>query len=222
MHRHVPARSVLIIVVIALGAAAHAQSATLAVTFTERSLTFTGVTPGGRVAVFGVARELLATSPPTPATVVRSELLTDADRDGIARLEFSSPVPRLGMWAAVDLQSGAHTAFATPGFEPHRIELVPELLRNDNGGQLKKLEWPFAELDVFVVRPREGAWRFYASKASGADENRDNGNRLLRIDLSSMTAIGDTAPGPRNFRHGDIVAIFDRGEFQYGILEVGR
>lgn len=218
---HFFARSVFITAILTISAGVLAQDA-LTVTFGDQSITFSGVTSGGRLAVFGVAREALNTKPVTPATVIRAEILSDSDGDGVVRLDLPVRVPALGMWAAADLQSGAHTAFPTPGYSPRSIALVPELLRNDNAGQLRKLEWPFGEIDVFLVRPREGAWRFYASKASGADENRSNGNRLLKVDLSSMVRISDSPEGPRNFRHGDIVAIFDRGEMQYGILEVGR
>jgi hypothetical protein len=216
------ARSVIVCAVFMVLAVEGRGQTTLAVTFGEQSITFSGVTPGGKLAVFGVARELLNTSPAIPAIVVRAEILADADRDGVVRFDLPIRVPRLGMWAATDLENGAHMAFPTPGYSPRLITVGSELLRNDNGGQLRKLEWPFSEIDVVVMRPREGAWRFYASKASGADENRDNGNRLLRVDLRSMTAIGQSPEGPHNFRNGDIVAIFDRSEMQYGIIEVGR
>ncbi len=198
-------------------------AAELTVAFGERSLTFAGVTPGGKLAVFGVAREPLPDrSPLVPAAVVRAEVLTDSDRDGVVRFDLTVPVPRFGMWAAADLESGAHTAFSTPEYQPRRIALVPDLVRNDNAGQLRKLEWPLGELDLFLARPGEGAWRYYASKASGSDENRDNGNQALRIDIAGMIPIGATAEGPKKFRNGDIVAVFDRGEMQYGILEVGK
>lgn len=193
----------------------------LQVEFGPRSVTFNGVTPGGTLIVFGVAREMLNTMPVTPAIVIRAESLVDLDRDGIVRLDLPVPVPRQGMWAAVDLASGTHMAFPTIGYEPRRVDVDDELLRNDNAGQLKKLEWPFAELDILVVRPGEGAWRFYASKASDADENRGK-SHALRLDLGNMTPLGSFPVGPGKFRKGDIVAIFDRGEMQYGILEVGR
>jgi hypothetical protein len=193
----------------------------LDVEFGTRSLTFTGVTPGGTLIVFGVAREPLNTTPVTPAIVVRAETLSDPDRDGIVRLDLPGPVPHLGMWAAVDLASGTHMAFPTLGYEPRLIEVDERLLRLDNAGQLKKLEWPFAEIDVLLVRPAEGAWRFYASKSSVLDENRGQ-HHALRVDLGEMTPIGSTPDGPGKFRKGDIVAIFDRRELQYGILEVGR
>src|SRR5688572_31038304 len=87
----------------------------LKVAFGPRSLTFTGVTPGGTLIVFGVAREPLNTTPITPAIVVRAESLIDLDGDGTVRLDLPVPVPRQGMWAAVDLAIGTHAAFPTPG-----------------------------------------------------------------------------------------------------------
>lgn len=195
--------------------------AKLSVGFGPRSITVAGVTPGGTLIVFGVAREPLNTIPVTPAIVVRAETLVDLDRDGIVSLEFPGAVPRLGMWAAVDLTSGIHAAFSSPLYEPRRIAVDDELLRHDNAGQLKKLEWPFSELDVLVVRPGEGAWRFYASKSSAADENRGE-KHTLRVDLGNMTPIGNAPAGPGKFSKGDVIAIFDRLELQYGIMEVGR
>ena len=205
-----------------LSVARMAYAAALTTEFGDRSLTFRGVTPGGRLAVYGVAREPLPTHPVTPATVVRAEILTDTNNDGVIQWTLSVPVPQLGMWAAVDLSSGGHAAFATPDYEPRLIALVPALLKNDNAGQVRKLEWPFGEIDIFVARPGQGAWRLYASKSSLLDENRDNGNRLLRIDVANMIRIGDSPEGPVKFRKGDVVAIFDRGLMQYGILEVGQ
>ncbi len=192
----------------------------LKVTFSKRTLTFSGVTPGGKVAMFGLAREALNTTPITPATVVRAEILTDTDGDGVVRLTLAADVPPFGMWAAADLGSGAHLAFPTPGYEPRLVRLMPDLFRNDSAGQLRKIEWPFGEIDVFVARPGEGAWRSYASKTSALDENRANGIVSLRFDAANMIAIGDSPEGPSSFQEGDIVAIFDRREMQYGMIEV--
>jgi hypothetical protein len=199
-----------------------ASAAALTTEFGNRSLIVHGVTPGGSVAVFGLAREPLQTHPATPATVVRAEILKDTDGDGTVQLTLSVPVPRMGMWAVTDLSSGASAAFPTTGYEPRLIALDPDLLKNDNAGQLRKLDWPLSEIDVFVARPGEGAWRFYASKESLLDENRSTGNRSLRIDILNMVPIGDSPDAPHNFHKGDVVAIFDRREMQYGILEVGH
>jgi hypothetical protein len=200
----------------------NASAAVLTTEFADRALIVHGVTPGGAVAVFGLSREPLQTHPVTPATVVRAEILTDTDGDGIVQLTLAVPVPRMGMWAVVDLKSGDSAAFPTPGYEPRLIALVPDLLKNDNAGQLRKVDWPFSDIDMFVARPSVGAWRYYASKASLLDENRDDHNGSLRIDVANMTPIGSSPDAPHNFHKGDVVAVFDRREMQYGILEVGH
>jgi hypothetical protein len=156
-----------------------------------------------------------------PAVVIRAEILEDIDGDGVVRMDLPVKVPVLGMWSAVDLSTGANLLFPTPGFEP-RLVAIDDLLRNDGVGQLRKIEWPFSQIDLFVVRPGQGAWRSFASKESERDENHGLGSGSLRIDASDMIPIGDSTAGPGNFRHGDIVAIFDRREMEYGILEVGR
>jgi len=193
---------------------------TASVSFSDRVLTFSGLAPGEQLALFALSREARG-KVPVLETVVRAEILSDSDGDGVVRFELPL-VPIQAMWAAVGLTSGAHAAFPTPGYEPRRVSLLPDLVRNDNAGHLSKVEWPFSQMDIFVVRPGEGAWRHYASKASALDENKDNGKKALRLDLSNMTPVGNSPEGPRRLRNGDIVAVIDRYEMQYGILEVGR
>jgi hypothetical protein len=195
----------------------------LKVMFGVQSLSIYGVAPGGSLVLFGVAREPLSNrTPVVPAVVIRAEILEDEDRDGIVQLDLPGKVPVMGMWSAVDLSTGANLLFPSPGFQPRRIAIGPELVRADEAGDLRKIEWPFGQMDVLVVRPGWGAWRQFAAKTSAQDENRSNGTISLRIDASDMTPIGDSAPGPGAMQPGDIVAIFDRHEMQYGILEVGR
>jgi hypothetical protein len=174
------------------------------------------------VVLFGVAREMKDTKPPIPTVVVRAEILSDSDRDGVVRLDLASAVPRRGMWSVADLESGANLAFSTPGYDPPRIDFA-DLLPRNNPGQDNKVEWAFGEIDLMVARPGRdgGAWRFYASKDSLFDENRNNGRRL-KLDLSHLTPIGDSPAVPAKFRNGDIVAVFDREGMQYGIMEVGK
>jgi hypothetical protein len=195
----------------------------LEVTFAAQSLTVRGLTPGGSLVLFGVAREpLINTTPAVPAVVVRAEILTDKDRDGVVRLDLPTNIPAMGMWSAVELSSGRHLLFPSPGFEPRLVSVGADLVRTDSAGDLRKIEWPFSQIDLLVVRPGTGAWRQFASKGSMGDENRSNGFVSLRIDAGNMTPIGNSLAGPGTFRSGDIVAIFDRRDVQYGILEVGK
>ena len=199
-HRH---RRAARIVLLCLGVAAAASAADnptpLVLSFSQQAITVSSATPGGKVILFGVGREMSDSHPPTPRTVRRMQVLTDDDHDGVVRYDLQRTIPRMAMWAAVDLTSGGRVAVPSPGFEPVRIPVTPDLVKNDNAGQLKKLEWPFAEMDLLLVRPGTGAWHLYASKYSGLDENAANRNPL-RIDIERMSPIGDAPEAPKQFR----------------------
>ena len=136
------------------------------------------------------------------------------------RLDLGEPVPPLAIWFVADLGSGSHVMSATPGYEPPRLTLT-NALKNDSAGQVKKLEWPFAEMEIVLVRPGVGAWDVYAAKYSGMDENAAN-QQPLRIDVSRLAAVGNSGQAPNNFRPGDVVALIDTRWMQYGVIEVGR
>jgi hypothetical protein len=200
---------------------AAAEAPPLAIRFAQQSITISGVTRGGSILVVGVAHELRGSPPRVPTVVRRAEILRDTDGEGEVRLDVPGGVPRMALWAAIDMVNGAHAAFSSPETDARSVELVPDLVRSDNAGQLRKIEWPFAEIDLFIVRPGMGAWQLYASKASGLDENRHNQNPL-RLDVESTIPIADSPAAPRAIRSGDVIVIFDRRGMQYGILEVGR
>ena len=211
------------ILLLCFGGAAGARAADapvpLILSFSQQVVTVSAATPGGKVILFGVGREMSDSHPPAPRTVRRMQVLTDDDHDGILRYDLQRAIPRMAMWAAVDLTSGAHIAAPSPGFEPVRVSVTPDLVKNDNAGQLKKLEWPFAEMDLLVVRPGSGAWHLYASKYSGLDENAANQN-ALRIDVERMIPIGDSPAPPKQFKKDDVIALFDPRWMQFGIVEV--
>lgn len=199
----------------------HAAPSPLTVRFSERAITVEGATAGGNVVYFGLARELTATATPVRTLVRYAEVIADGDRDGTVRLEFASGVPAIGMWAVVDLSTGRHAAIPTPGYDPVRLDFTPQLLKKDNAGQLRKLQWPLAEMDVLLVRPGEGAWRIHAAKHSARDENRGKQD-VLRLDVEAMTAIGNSPPPPKHIKNGDVLAVMDPRWMQYGILEAGK
>jgi hypothetical protein len=185
----------------------------------ERAISVAGVTPGGRVALLGYTRQVAA-GPQQPMKEGPYSEFLDADRDGIVRLDFESGVPAQGMWAAVDLTTGDHVAFTSPGFDATRLNFT-ELARKDSVGQLRKIEWPLGQMDAFVVRPGEGVWSLFASAGSELDDNR-GGHGPLRLDLDSMKGVHTSKAPPSAFRPGDVIVVFDRYEMQYGTEVVGR
>jgi hypothetical protein len=205
--------------VMTLAFAVGAAAAPLGVQFGERSITVSEVTPGARVLIFAITRDVISTHPVFVGRIVVSTLLTDDDGDGRVLYDLGKPVPHQGMWVVVDVPSGRYVAAPTPGYEPVRLQLTPDVARNDNAGQLKKIEWPLSEIDVVVVRPGSGAWHLYASRGSELDENKD-ATGPLRLDLEAMHPIGDSPGAPKNLKKGDLVAVFHPRRMRFGVFEV--
>jgi hypothetical protein len=205
----------------AVASAASADRIPLTVQFLNETIVIGGATRGGNVVVFGVAREMSDGRPPVPRLVRRVEVLTDDDRDGVVHLELGKPVPHVAMWTFVDLSTGASAALPSPGYEPARLDLTEQLLKQDNAGQLKKLDLPFAEIDMLLVRPGTGIWRLNTGKYSQVDESK-HPEKPMRLDVESMLPVGNSPSAPHNFKPGDVLAIIDPRWMQYGLLEVGK
>jgi hypothetical protein len=217
-------RTVLVLCLLftaAVAGAATADRTPLTVQFFDEAIVIGAVTRGGNVAVFGVAREMSDGHPPLPRLVRRVEVLADQDRDGMVRLELGKPVPHVAMWTFVDLSTGASAALPSPGYEPTRLDLTEQLLKQDNAGQLKKLDLPFAEIDMLLVRPGTGVWRLNTAKYSQADESK-HPEKPIRLDVESMLPVGNSPAAPHNFKPGDVLAIIDPRWMQYGLVEVGK
>lgn len=196
-----------------------ADNASLTIGFATGVLTVEGVSPGDKVVVFATSVERMHTQPALYSPVHRTEVLADDDRNGSVRINLP-PDSVAGIWAVVDLKTGRYAISPTPGYAPERISLS-EWLKNDNAGQLRKLQWYLSEMDVLLVRPGDGAWQLYAAKDSGRDENR--GVRgPLRVDVASMTPVGFSGTAPHNFKPGDVLIVFHPTRLQYGALEVGK
>jgi hypothetical protein len=210
-------RTIVLVITLALGLGAAA--APLEVQFGERSLNVSQVTPGARVLIFAITRDVISTHPTFVGRIVVSALLTDDDGDGRVLYDLGKPVPHQGMWVVVDVASGKYVAAPTPGYEPVQLQLTPDVAKNDNAGQLKKIEWPLSEIDVVVVRPGSGAWHLYASRGSELDENKD-ATGPLRLDLEAMHPVGDSHGAPKNLKKGDLVAVFHPRRMRFGVFEV--
>jgi len=188
--------------------------------FSARSVTVSGVTNGGSVAFFAVAKEPTLSVPPIPLKTTHTLILHDEDGDGDVVLERELVVPVIGIWIAVDMTTGQWIASGSPGFV---AEVIPagELAKKDNAGQLRKLDLESSEADVLLVRPGAGAWSLFAARTGRLDESA-KGDRSLRVDIAGMRALGSSAAGPPAFRKGDIIAVIDARAMRYRVVEVGQ
>jgi hypothetical protein len=158
--------------------------------FEPNALVASGVTPKGKVAWFGVARELEDYA----ATLVRrDQILEDEDGDGKVRLDIGKPVPAQSVWVAVDLTSGAY-AVAVP--EGSRAAELPMPGRNPGRGGAGKPEWVEVNrrfLEIAVVRPGQGAWALTAGDGGRADDDgASDGSTRPRSPASATPATAAT------------------------------
>jgi hypothetical protein len=200
--------------------AADLKPAAPVITILDKAVVVSSITPGGKVLLFSTGREMSQTRPPVRQPARTAVVLSDDTHTGTVRYDARKPLPDMAVWLAVDFTSGSYALQATRGFEPPRVDLSGDVVKNDNAGQLRKIEWQVAEVEVVVARPGVGAWYVYAAKQSKLDENASN-TRPLRLDFDSLAPIGDSPANPHNFRKGDVVALFDPRWLQYGVTEVG-
>jgi hypothetical protein len=198
-------------------AAASSAAAPLAITFGATSVDVTGATAGGDVVFFGVAHEFSKSRQPVPQLIERAKIVT-ADANGSAHLALPEGVPLLAVWGVVDSVTGAYLIQATPGFPASKVD-ASTAVKGDSNGQLKKLDWPYAELELLLVRPGSGLWKLYAAKNADLDENRDP-RGFIRVDMKSFSPIGNSPSAPTHFERGDVLLIVDPGTMAYASLEV--
>src|SRR5258706_9855115 len=210
--------AVLSIVALATSVPAHAGS--LALTFGERSVTVSGLTPGGDLVLFAIAKEPANSVVPVPMKTVHAVVLHDDDHDGTVIFERQRAVPLIAVWVAVDLASGQWAASGSPGFDAQTIPLE-SFAKQDNAGHLRKLSALVPEMDVLLVRPGTGAWRIYTAKTSSLDENA-HGGRPLQIDVSGMIPLSNSLSKLDSIHPGDIIALIEPLSMRFAVQEVGK
>jgi len=204
----------------ALAISVPASASSLALTFGERSVTVEGVTPGGDVALFAIAKEPSNSVPRIPLKTTHAVVLHDDDHDGKVTFERQRTVPLIAIWVAVDIATGQWFASGSPGFDAQTIPLE-SLARQDNAGQLRKLSAQVPEMDVLLVRPGTGAWRIYAAKTSAIDEN-GRAARPLQIDVGGMIPLSNALSKLDSIHQGDIIALIEPQSMRFAVSEVGK
>jgi hypothetical protein len=206
--------------VVALAMSVPARAGSLLLTFGERSVTVSGATPGGNVVLFDIAKEARGSVVPIPTKTSQAVVLHDDDHDGTVMFERERTIPLIAVWIAVDLASGQWVVNGSPGFEAQNISLET-LAKQDNAGQLRKLSALVPEMDVLLVRPGTGAWRIYAAKTSGLDENA-HGERSLQIDVGQMIPLSASLPKLDAIHQGDVIALIEPQSMRFAVQEVGK
>jgi hypothetical protein len=183
-----------------------------AISFEPTAVVASGISPGGQVAWFGVARE----SEDHAARIVRRETVaTDDDRDGAVRLDLGREVPLVSIWVAVDLATG-QAALATPeGFPLRRIALPGAGAVSGESGP-DRLELNRGYLELLVVRPGTGIWGATVGDGGEADDDGASDGRVT-VALAHLRAGGTSPAAPQSFGPGDLLVAIDPNEMEVAV-----
>jgi hypothetical protein len=174
------------------------------ITFEEQSVVASGMSPGGQVVWFSVAKQIEGRM---ADFVRRDDLLIDEDGDGSVRFELGRDVPRQSIWVAVDLATG-EAAVATPeGYPLRDASLAPGRGRGEAG----RPDWSEEGrqlLELLVVRPGEGAWGLAFGDGGARDEDGRADGRITAA-LARLQAVGRSPAPPERFHPRDLVFAVD-------------
>jgi hypothetical protein len=186
------------------------------ISFEKDAVVASGVTPGGKVVWFSVAREI---SEHTATIVPRQQIVEDEGNDGTVRFELDGDVPFQSIWVAVDLKTGA-SAIGVPEGYPLRRYTVPagNLRRGES-----KADW-IAEtrgyVEVLLVRPDKGAW-WSPVGDGGIDDDDGVYDGHLVASLPRLEKVeGSTEQAPGSFAANDVVVIVDPNAMEVGLRQL--
>jgi hypothetical protein len=188
-----------------------------AVTLQEAAVVVTGVTPGGKVAVFGIARRSLEY---LERVERQEEILLDDDKDGAVMLELAEPLPPRSLWFAVDLAGGEFRA-ASPGGFPLRQLTLPANAIGTAGDDLKDRR-DFVE--VFLARPGvgagAGAWGLSAGDGGESDSDGRQ-DRFVKALLAEMVPLAGSPKPPEKMAPGDVLVLVDPNAMEFYAVRLG-
>ena len=181
----------------------------------ESQVVATGLTPGGRVAWLGFARERAGW---VTSVFHWEDLAASADATGQATLDLGRATPIKAVFVVVDVTTGAFAA-ASPADYPWATELpFPSSgmgLASDRNS-VASLRDDHNQLEVLVVRPRQGAWRATVSHDDAPATNQAQANVPgVVVGFAELTPWGNGPAGPGSLRPGDVVVAIDPGTIEY-------
>jgi len=166
----------------------------------------TGAPPGGRVALFGVAREFEAFR----ASLTRYDEMTETDDKGAGRFELPEgrAVSPRSVWVAVSLVDGELVIGAPDGWKVERLEFPAGGLDDER----RFFDGDGGLLDVLVVRSEAGAggveeagvWGLRTGDGGAMDRDGE-ANARISLAFSDLLALADAEPSPETLQARDVL-----------------
>jgi hypothetical protein len=203
----------LLVLALCPGAAAAVEPT---ISIEPQAIVASGLTPGGQVVWFGVARQIAERT----ATLVRRErIATDDDKDGSVRLELGQPVPFQSIWVTVDLATGAAAVAVPEGYPLRQVDLPGRDL-HAGGGKPDWVEDDRGYVEILLVRPGEGAWVATVGDGGAEDDDGAYDGRLV-ASLAHLHGVGASpAGGPQRFSPRDLVVVIDPNRMEVGLRQL--
>jgi hypothetical protein len=182
-------------------------------------LSFTGITPGGDMVLFGIA---VHTSTGVLTKYPFALVVSDTDRDGAVDYKPRGGVPLRSLWFAADLENGSFAVLSPEGYELKHREIENRSVKKDTDGLVEALELERGHLEVLLVRPGKGAWILRVREGTSSDGDRVRDGRLTVL-FDEATPLGETKEkAPKKLKSGDILAVLDPGHLDLRTLTVTR
>jgi hypothetical protein len=195
-----------------------AQTPSPAISFEAEAVVASGVTAGGRVVWFSMAREISESA----ATIVRrEEILEDEDGDGAVRFELDRAVPLRSIWVAVDLATGAWAAAGPEGYPLQRVD-PPGLAARRGAEGAHWVEDTRGYVELLVVRPGVGAWGLAVGDGGASDaDGAADGRLTVPLDRLRGTRPEATA-APERFDPQDLIFVIDPNEMDFAVRQLAE
>ncbi|HWW59729.1 MAG TPA: hypothetical protein VN181_00040 [Thermoanaerobaculia bacterium] len=143
-----------------------------------------------------------------------SEVLEDADQDGIVTYKPQGGTPLRGIWVAIDCESGSLVIGGRPDYDLIQLPFPVASEMRDTNGMLAALDEERSELDLVVVRPRVGAWLVRGRDGGSRDADGMTNGRLL-VEFDNGTALSGTLePSPGRLQQSDVIAAIDTAQME--------
>lgn len=207
-----------LVAVLALGLAAISSAAAGAaptLVFEEQRVVLGGLTRAGNVAWYSISREPQGYS---TLIVQRSGLVT-ADEVGEAAIELGSDVAPASVWIVVDLDEGGHTVASPPGTSFRDIGGDEWSGAAGPDGVIDHLVHARPYLEIFLARPRVGAWVMAAGDGAAGDDDGEQDGTLVTI-FATMQPLGASPPAPVELQAGDVLIVIDPRALEYYAVSV--
>jgi hypothetical protein len=193
--------------------------------FEAQAVVATGLSPGGQVAWFSIAREIADYA----ATVVPRMDIAAVAGDGTARFALGRNVPFKSIWIAVDLASGAFASGSPAGFPLEQMGWRGAGLLH-NATRADQIDEARSFVVVFLARPHpaagssandgSGAWFAAVGQGSDKDDGSSTEGRVT-VSLDRLQSVGRSPAPPSHLGANDVVAVIDPTFMEMVLVRAG-